>query len=441
MSSAFYPLGMKSYNNHVPQGGYRTWKGTGVNSNPVGVAASHIRPLTNNDPGNVFQTGFGLPRPIKHYRKGRVIPAEPIVLNPSNPAQQSLINYNLNRIVKSSDGSSLGGGSGGLGLLGQMIDNPGGYVVKQNSTVKLPDEDCRTCEGVGIVATYYPNIPYLTENPEPTTQTHLLCCNDERKALRRVLPASTILKKNYYTTHTQYLQNRCQTYQQRAFNFQSPNPVNIAEMNSGNPFVTKEALLAAKPGSALALFNTYFANCQPNGEIYQATEIALINRMLDIMLSRNIIDENQYNAAKNIVTIDAFFNYLVSLNNPQAIAVFVDFINNPYYGVPSSGPTNPAGCKLVVYKPNNPQFAQQGAVSSSTRMLKLNVDTIQLNAAKNNLSNLYKNKAPQCGAPQTIRYQNKKSCFLSPSYSLYSIPNQPPFSSNHFAQSPRNPLM
>jgi hypothetical protein len=159
------------------------------------------------------------------------------------------------------------------------------------------------------------------------------------------------------------------------------------------------------------------------------------------MLSRNIIDENQYNAAKNIVTIDAFFNYLVSLNNPQAIAVFVDFINNPYYGVPSSGPTNPAGCKLVVYKPNNPQFAQQGAVSSSTRMLKLNVDTIQLNAAKNNLSNLYKNKAPQCGAPQTIRYQNKKSCFLSPSYSLYSIPNQPPFSSNHFAQSPRNPLM
>ena len=445
MSSAFYPLGMKSYNNHVPQGGYKTWKGSGINSNPVGVTASHIRPLTNNDPGNVFPTGFGLPRPMKHYRKGRVIPVEPIVVvaDPNNPNQymeQSLINYNLDRIVKSSKGSSLGGGSGGLGLLGQM-DNPGGYIVKQNQLIKQVDEDCKTCEGVSIVATYYPNIPYLTENPEPNTQNHILCCSAEKKALRRVLPASTLLKKNYYTTHTQYLQNRCQTFEQRAFNFQSPNPINIAEMNSGNPYITVAALLAAKPGSALALFNTYFANCQPNGEIYEATEIALINKMLYVMLTQNIINNDQYNAASHIESIEVFFNYLVSLNNPQAIEVFVDFINNPYYGMPLSGPTNPVGCKLVVYKPNNPQFAKQGAVSSSTRMLKLNVDTIQTNAASNKLTNLLKNKAPQCGSPPLIRYQNKKACYLSPSYNLYNIPSQPPFSSNHFAQSPRNPLM
>jgi hypothetical protein len=37
----------------------------------------------------------------------------------------------------------------------------------------------------------------------------------------------------------------------------------------------------------------------------------------------------------------------------------------------------------VEYKPNNPQFAQQGAVSSSTRILKLNVTTIEKNAAIN----------------------------------------------------------
>jgi hypothetical protein len=81
MSTAVYPLGMKS----MPSSGYNhkstylnkqyiSWKGTGVNSNPVGTAPGHIRPLTNNDPGNVFQTGFGLARPMKHYRKGRVIP-------------------------------------------------------------------------------------------------------------------------------------------------------------------------------------------------------------------------------------------------------------------------------------------------------------------------------------------------------------------------------
>jgi hypothetical protein len=85
MSSATKPLGMNS----MPASGYNhksttynkqyvTWKGSGINSNPIGIASGHIRPLTNNDPGNVFQTGFGLPRPIKHFRKGRVIPPQDV---------------------------------------------------------------------------------------------------------------------------------------------------------------------------------------------------------------------------------------------------------------------------------------------------------------------------------------------------------------------------
>jgi len=453
MSTAFYPLGMKTYNNHVPQGGYKTWKGTGVFSNPVGVTASHIRPLTNNDMGNVFQTGFGLPRPIKHYRKGRVIPVPDIMVeDPNNPGQYfetSLINYNMNRIVKSSKGASLGGGSGGLGLLNQMLDNPGGYIVKQNSLDETTGEnqlnkDCTTCEGVGIVASYYPNTPYLTENPEANTQNKVLCCNAQKKALRRVLPANTNLKKNYYTTHTQYLQNRCQTYEQKAFNFQTntPNSVNV------------------KPGSPLALLNTYFANCQPNGEIYEATEIALINKMLSIMGSEGILTPDEIEAFKelNDYTFDSLFNYLKDLNDEEAIAFFIDFINNPYYGVPFAGPNNPVGCKLVVYKPNNPQFAKQGAVSSSTRMLKLNVDTVQTNAASLNRNNvnlvnsvnntvtpenttIFKNKAPTCNNPIITRFQNKKACYLTPQYNLYRKPTQSAFNSNHFAQSPRNPLM
>jgi hypothetical protein len=453
MSTAFYPLGMKTYNNHVPQGGYKTWKGTGVFSNPVGVTASHIRPLTNNDIGNVFQTGFGLPRPIKHYRKGRVIPVPDIMVeDPNNPGQYfetSLINYNMNRIVKSSKGASLGGGSGGLGLLNQMLDNPGGYIVKQNSLDETTGEnqlnkDCTTCEGVGIVASYYPNTPYLTENPEANTQNKVLCCNAQKKALRRVLPANTNLKKNYYTTHTQYLQNRCQTYEQKAFNFQTntPNSVNV------------------KPGSPLALLNTYFANCQPNGEIYEATEIALINKMLSIMGSEGILTPDEIEAFKelNDYTFDSLFNYLKGLNDAEAIVFFINFINNPYYGVPFAGPNNPVGCKLVVYKPNNPQFAKQGAVSSSTRMLKLNVDTVQTNAASLNRNNvnlvnsvnntvtpenttIFKNKAPTCNNPIITRFQNKKACYLTPQYNLYRKPTQSAFNSNHFAQSPRNPLM
>jgi hypothetical protein len=210
---------------------------------------------------------------------------------------------------------------------------------------------------------------------------------------------------------------------------------------------------AVKPGSPLALTNTYFANCYPNGEIYEATEIALINKMLNIMLLEGALTPELVNEIKdaNIVTINELFNYLKNLipepYKTKAIVIFVDFVENPYYGVPLSGPSNPVGCKLVVYKPSNPQFAVQGSVSSSTRNLKLNVDTIQTNAASFNAGMnpvtpfILKSKVAPCGNPPIIRYQNKKACYLSPSYNLYREPTQPPGSSNAYAQSPRNSLM
>ena len=98
MSSAFYPLGMNSYNNRIPQGGYKTWKGNGVYQNPIGVVSTNIRPLTNNDYGNVFPSKNGLPRPIKHYRKGRVIPCQPIPLestSETNEENSSKINNEI----------------------------------------------------------------------------------------------------------------------------------------------------------------------------------------------------------------------------------------------------------------------------------------------------------------------------------------------------------
>ena len=64
-----------------------------------------------------------------------------------------------------------------------------------------------------------------------------------------------------------------------------------------------------------------------------------------------------------------------------AIIYLYEIANNTYNGELISGTSNQRGCKQVYYKPNNPQFAQQGGVSSSTRILKLNVDTISTNAA------------------------------------------------------------
>ena len=282
MSTAYYPLGMRTmpssgYNsNGTLPSQYKSWKGTGVFSNPVGIAPSHIRPLTNRDSGNVFLSGNApsrvfdnvrkfLPRPIKHYRKGRVIPPVPYPENSDYPPTNfeiSRINYNNNRYVRSSTGSSLGGSqSGGGGLVGDLIDKPGAYIVKENNPNEISNNmnlnnDCKTCEGAGVIVNYYPNNRYLTNNPEAKTQTPKFCCNEEYKARRRVLPANTNLKKNYYTTNFQYLQNRCQTFKQKAFNFYDVYPSLSVNKSAG-------VNLAEKPGGPLSINNTYIANLLP----------------------------------------------------------------------------------------------------------------------------------------------------------------------------------
>jgi hypothetical protein len=201
--------------------------------------------------------------------------------------------------------------------------------------------------------------------------------------------------------------------------------------------------------------------------------------MLGIMLNENIITQSEMDAFNEtgINSIQGLFNWIQGLPEQQknaALIVFEVFINNPYSGMPLSGPTNPTGCQLTVYKPNNYQFAKQGAVSSSTRMLKLNVNTISTNAASiqnynntgpllvtanelyagdaNNTRNLLKNKAPTCNTPwplnmsQSGKFQNKKFCHYQRQLPEYQRPATQPspyryypgtvFSSNHFSQSP-----
>jgi hypothetical protein len=389
----------------------------------------------------------------------------------------------MNRFVSSSKGTSLGGGFGGSGLLNDLQDKPGAFVVKQNPVnenngVSQMESDCKTCEGVGIVSSYYPNNTYLTENPEPNVENPILCCNQEYKAKQRVIYASTNLAKNYYTTHKQYLQNRCKTYEQKAFNYLSYQTLNNSVYNSNPYYISMQPNNTVKPGAPLSLQNTYLANCQTNAEQYNATQNAMIAQMLDMMLNLNIVTQaevTEFNSL-NINSIDGFFTWINGLPEQQktsALKVFTDYISNPYWGMPLSGPSNQAGCQLVVYKPNNYQYAKQGAVDSSTRNLKLMVDTISTNAASiqnynntgpqlvsaneiyagdaNNYTNLLKNKAPNCNTPYPINFrqsgpfQNKKFCYYN-NLKQYQNPKSQPspyryfpgtiFSSNHFSQSP-----
>lgn len=95
----------------------------------------------------------------------------------------------------------------------------------------------------------------------------------EAKARRRSMYANTNLKPDYFNSLQACREKRCQTFEQRSFNFER----NLSEADG-----------------------VFYANCQPNKQ----------------------------------------------------------------------------GCKEVFYKPNNAQFAQQGAVSASTRLLKLANDTL-----------------------------------------------------------------
>lgn len=377
MSSAFYPLGMKSYNNYTPQGGYKTWKGDGVFQNPTGIISGNQRPQTNKDYRNVAVYKHGLPRPIKHYRKGTNVP----YLENDVIAQ-----YYSNTHVRSSKSSS---------AIGQLIDRPGSVIMKENNIldaeVRLDPviNNCNTCLGQSVVSNWSP-INNLTEKPQANTMNAALCCNAQKKARRRVLPASTLLKKNYYTRHNEYLYNRCQTFEQRAFNFYSD--------GSGDPNV--------KPGGPESYPNSYVANCNPNVVISEAVTIGIINRVAFILKEESIITEEEYAAfqAASITTLKEFVEFLKTsvVQSDQSIELLYKVIEyaddtDSNKGLMLNGSSN--GCKVVVYKPNNYQYAQQGAVSSSARMLRLNVNTINTNLAsiKNPIHNiLYKNKTPRC---------------------------------------------
>ncbi len=345
---------------------YRSWKGTGPFSNPVGTTSTNIRPLTNKDPGNIFPTGFGLPRPIKHFRRGTAIHTLlETALN--NQIETDLINYNLNRAVKSSTGSY---------LISQLNDMPGSVTYKNNDVISdgNPNSICKVCTGIGSVSSWQP-IASLTETPEPTVTNPILCCNQQRKAIQRVLPASTNVKKNYFQTQYMYLYNRCQTFKQREFNFiRGPIDEAVYNLFISYPFITAKLIEYSKPGSPLALFNQYVAQCNPNFVIEQGAEITFLTSLSNTLFQYDLILETEYNMLIKITNITDYFNQLKLLISEDKFNRIVEYFYNIAF--------ESKNCSKVYYKPNNYQYAKQGAVSSSTKILKLNVDTITTNTYK-----------------------------------------------------------
>jgi len=366
--SAFYPQGMSSYNN-APQNGYKTWKGTGYFKNPVGVTWGNLRPFTNKDIYNNVIYKHGSARPLKQYRKGISVV--------SKPTSNIYENYQENREVKSSPGTN---------LVSQLIDFPGCYNAIQN---KLHESDtgCKF-RGISMVNSVYPNVNYY-ENPPVIMKdgdnpifikSDTFCCSQPKNALR-LLRTSTNLKQNYYTTTYQYLQNRCQTYEQRIFNFATPRDIN----------------------PKLESVDTYVANCLPNFIIKEGIELELID-----VISRRLIE---YDSSfqefilqlKNEKTLNDFLNklyvFINTMENSEELIKFVSDLVN----LNSEYLTGSKNCGKVVYKPSNAQFATEGAVTASTYILKKDVTEMEKYDALQNRQNIYQTlNCNNCGTQSGV---------------------------------------
>jgi len=188
-----------------------------------GYTSGNQRPVTNNDLTLNTYYRHGLPRPLKwQFRKA----SNPNYDNESDP------NIPASRQSHSQRNQQ---------LLSEMIDQPGRFSVVDMS--REVDADTAI-----FVESSAHKSPYLSETPRGNCcASTSLCCNKERNARRRVMPASTILKKNYFTTLESYRQNRCMTYDQKIFNFYTD--INITDTN--------------KPGAPGTSSTEYVGKCYP----------------------------------------------------------------------------------------------------------------------------------------------------------------------------------
>jgi hypothetical protein len=176
--------------NNLP-GGYVSWK----SPNNYDIVPRNIKPFTNKDSSNNYNSVSRKPRPIKHYRKGIFINTE-----------------NINRISKSSNGMPY--------LLQTLQDNPG----STSSTTSHNNNNNDQCNGLPVISV---NNKLYNNTDTPTYQTDTVCCNKEQDALKRVIPTNTgYTPPTYYPSYSQYIHGKGNTYTQNVFDFEKiSNPV------------------------------------------------------------------------------------------------------------------------------------------------------------------------------------------------------------------------
>ena len=113
-------------------------------------------------------------------------------------------------------------------------------------------------------------------------------------------------------------------------------------------------------------------------------DLSIIDRIASILFSNLLLTKEEYElyTFKQVKSISEFVFFLQTdvskskSNSGKALEVAYELLNKS--GININANTNSAsnGCKIVSYKPSNPQFAIQGATKSSTQILQKNATTV-----------------------------------------------------------------
>ncbi len=207
--------------NYLQEMKYVSWKGT--DQTKLALLPSHTTPYYNGDPNIPSnETTTYIPRTSKLYiANGPHFPAKPL--------KHYRYSYGPSRVVKSAKHKY---------LIDKLL-SPGGST----NTQSVSDSQCNSLQashGGFSIANYFHVPNSMTEVPPTNKPAHY--CTAADKARRRVRTKASV-DKTYYQTKHAHLENRCQLFKQRQYNF----------LNDGDSTI--------KPGEPGSEANTYLANC------------------------------------------------------------------------------------------------------------------------------------------------------------------------------------
>ena len=315
------------------------------------------RPNANNMPNNIEQNDFIGPefkaRPLKHWRRQLV---------PTNPSSDNSTQKRMSRVY--------------------FMDTPGSTIYKTN------DDTCRCLvTNAPIIQGIFPEVPGAVV----ITEIYYDDGDSTVPEITNIDPITPFqegpeINDEVYNGHNSF--EIAEEYNEN--NFQDGTQIqNNGQINV--PTINSELTLDPNYHIYTGVFDTTCIACNPEANViksgittlsqayYSSTSEYLQSRCRTYAQRESttkLPDGTYYPSATNNVP----FTFLYPDNDPRGPQVYQPKnCANPKIYNNNALNTPPNNYCSTIYKPNNPQFARQGAVSGSTRIQKLKSDTITSN--------------------------------------------------------------